>query len=74
MDRQNLYLITLTLLNTIAVASLTALGEYRLDVYVSIYTLIYFTLTAIFRPRKRVWDFLSVILLIVFTYIVVMRI
>lgn len=74
MDRQKLYLMTLALLNSIAVAALAALSEARLDVYVSIFTLIYFALTAIFRPRRRVWDLLGASLIIVFTYIVAIRV
>jgi len=53
---------------------LAALGENRLDVYISIITLIYFTNTAIFRPKRRMRDFLAVALLIIFSYFVAMRI
>lgn len=74
MDRQNLYLITLALLITITVSSLAALNENRLDVYISMFTLAYISLTAIFRPRKRTWDFLTLTLLAIFTYIVTLRI
>lgn len=74
MDRQNLYLTALAVLNTVAVSALAALNEVRLDVYVSVFTLIYFALTAIFRPRRRTWDFLAAVLLIVFAYIVAIRV
>lgn len=74
MDGQKLYLVMLALLNSVAVASLAALGESRLDAYVSVFTLIYFALTAIFKPRRRAWDVLGASLLVVFAYIVVMRI
>ncbi|MEM0358325.1 MAG: hypothetical protein QXL77_08170 [Candidatus Bathyarchaeia archaeon] len=74
MDRQSLYLTTLAVLNTVAVSALAALNETRLDVYVSIFTLIYFALKAIFRPRRRTWDFLAAALLITFAYIVAIRV
>ncbi|MGC9069157.1 MAG: hypothetical protein ACP5IZ_09340 [Thermoprotei archaeon] len=74
MDRHTLYLITLTALITIAISTLTALNEYRLDVYISIITLIYFTTSAIFRPKKRTKDFLALTLLIIFSYFIALRI
>jgi len=58
----------------LAVAALAALNEARIDVYVSIITLTYFTATAIFRPRKRTWDFLALALLAAFAYIVTVRV
>jgi Ca2+/Na+ antiporter len=74
LDRHTLYLITLTALITIAISTLTALNEYRLDVYISIITLIYFTTSAIFRPKKRTKDFLALTLLIIFSYFIALRI
>ena len=57
-----------------AVSALAALNESRLDVYVSVFTLIYFAATAVFRPRRRTWDFLALALLAAFTYIVAVRV
>lgn len=74
MDRHALHLITLTLLITLAVSSLAALNENRLDVYLSIFTLAYFVSTAIFRPKRRTLDFLALILLAIFSYIVAIRV
>lgn len=74
MDRNNLYLITLALLISVATSCLAALGESRLDAYVSIFTLIYFTLNAVFRPRKRTFDFLAIALLVAFSYIVAVKV
>ena len=74
MDRQVLYLTTLALLITITVSVLSALSESRLDVYVSVMTLAYFVATAIFRPRKRTWDFLALALLTAFAYVVAVKI
>jgi hypothetical protein len=67
-------LTTLALLITVAVSALAALNESRLDVYVSMFTLIYFAATAVFRPRRRTWDFLALALLAAFTYIVAVRV
>jgi len=58
----------------VAVSALAALNESRLDVYVSVFTLIYFAATAVFRPRRRTWDFLALALLAAFTYIVAVRV
>jgi hypothetical protein len=74
MDRNNLHLILLAALITVATSILAALGESRLDAYVSVFTLIYFALTAIFRPRRRMMDFLALALLAAFSYIVAVRI
>jgi len=62
------------LLITVAVSALAALNEARLDVYVSVFTLIYFASTAVFRPRRRTWDFLALALLAAFIYIVSVRV
>jgi hypothetical protein len=67
-------LIFLAALTAVAASSLAALGENRLDVYVSVFTLIYFVLTALFRPRRRTFDFLALALLAAFFYIVAVRI
>jgi hypothetical protein len=58
----------------VAVSALAALNESRLDVYVSMFTLIYFAATAVFRPRRRTWDFLALALLAAFTYVVAVRV
>jgi hypothetical protein len=58
----------------VAVSAFAALNESRLDVYVSMFTLIYFASTAVFRPRRRTWDFLALALLAAFTYVVAVRV
>jgi len=74
MDRNSLYLIVFALLIAITVFTFSALGEERLDLYISLFTLEYFSLTAIFRPRRRTFDFLGLALLLIFSYIVALRI
>ncbi len=51
-----------------------ALGETRLDVYVSMFTLEYFIATAILRPRRRIIDVLAIGLLAIFFFMVGIRI
>jgi len=74
LDRNRLHLIFLASLITVATSVLAALGENRLDAYVSVFTLIYFALTAVFRPRRRTLDFLALMLLAAFSYIVAVKI
>ncbi|MEM3680025.1 MAG: hypothetical protein QW341_06030 [Candidatus Bathyarchaeia archaeon] len=74
MDRHTIYLATITIFFTVSVSTLAALGESRLDVYFSVYTLEYFTLAALFRPRRRGRDFLGVALFIGFSYVVALKI
>jgi hypothetical protein len=64
----------LSSLTAAAASILAALGENRLDVYVSVFTLIYFALTAIFRPRRRTLDFLALTLFAAFSYLGAVRV
>jgi hypothetical protein len=50
------------------------LGENRIDVYFSMYTLEYFIIKALFNPRRLYKDFLAFILLAIFSIIVAYRI
>jgi hypothetical protein len=49
---------------------LWSLGEVRLDAYISMFTLEYFVVKAIFNPRRIVKDVLALALLTVFAAIV----
>jgi len=69
-----LFNILLLLLVCLTVTVLTALNETRLDLYLSLYTLEYFVLTAVLRPRRRFTDFLGLALLTLFFVIVGFRI
>lgn len=55
-------------------SALASLGESRFDVYTSLYTLIYISLTAIIRPRRIARDYLAVALIALFIYFVSFRI
>jgi len=73
MNRNILFNVILGGMFTATVASLSALGEARLDVYLSLFTLEYFIAMALLRPRRRTWDFLALILMAVFLFIVGLR-
>ncbi|MEM2025225.1 MAG: hypothetical protein QXW94_02925 [Desulfurococcaceae archaeon] len=74
MDRSSLYLISLASAVSLATSFLAALGEARLDVYVSVFTLIYLAFKALFRPATRTVDFLGAALVASFSIIVALRI
>ena len=74
MNKNLLFNIVLGGMITLTVPILGALGETRLDAYVSMFTLEYFIATAILRPRRRIKDILALILLIVFSFIVGFRV
>jgi len=54
--------------------ALCSLGEGRIDAYISMYTLEYFVVKALFRPRRVKRDYLALILFAVFVVIVARRI
>jgi hypothetical protein len=53
---------------------LAALGEARLEVYVSLFTVAYFACSALFRPRRRIPDVVGATLFLVFCIIVAMKV
>jgi ABC-type uncharacterized transport system permease subunit len=59
---------------TASASILAALGEARLDAYVSAFAIAYFALSAILRPRRRTRDFLAAALLMAFSYSVALRV
>jgi len=68
------YVAFLAVAMPLTVAVLSALGEQRIDVYLSLFTLEYFVANALFSPRRRTRDYLGIILLVIFTYFVAMRV
>jgi len=59
---------------TLTVPILGALGEMRLDAYISMFALEYFVAMAVLRPRRRTIDLLAIILLSIFFIIVGVRV
>jgi hypothetical protein len=74
MDKNILFNIVLGSMIVPTVAILSALGEARLDVYVSMYTLEYFVAKAVLRPRRRFVDALGLLLLTAFSITVGIRV
>jgi len=74
MNKNLLFNLVLGGMIALTVPILGALGETRLDAYVSMFTLEYFIATAILRPRRRIKDILALILLIIFSLIVGFRV
>lgn len=59
----------------VTVVSLAALGEARLEVYVSLFTVEYFACSALFRPRRKISsDVIGATLFLVFCYIVALKV
>ncbi len=57
------------------VVSLAALGEAKLEVYMSLFAVEYFACYALFRPRRRVsTDVIGATLFLVFCYIVALKV
>jgi len=74
MDKNVLFNIVLGFMVVFTVVILSSLGEVRLDVYISMYTLEYFTAKAVLRPRRRFFDILGLMLLVMFLLIVCFRV
>ena len=74
MDKNLLFNIVLGSMIVSTVAMLSGLGEMRLDVYVSMYTLEYFVAKAVLRPRRRFFDILGLALFLIFSIIVCFRV
>jgi hypothetical protein len=74
MERQNSYFVSLSLLLMFSTAFLAAIGDYTLDVYVSVFTICYFVTSTVFRPRRLGHDFLGIGLFAVFVVIVAERV
>jgi len=74
MDKNILFNIVLGFMIVSTAVLLSSLGEIRLDVYISMYTLEYFVVKAVLRPRRRFFDILGLALFLIFSIIVCFRI
>lgn len=74
MDKQKQYVVALGGLIMATVVALSALGEARLDVYVSLFAVCYFAASALFQPRRRVPDVVGGALFAVFCVIVLRKV
>jgi len=73
-DKQKRYVVTLGGLLMAAEVSLSALGEERLDVYVSLFAVCHFAAAALFQPRRRFFDVVGGALFIIFCIIVLRKV
>ena len=67
-------MVTLACLMFGTVVALSALGEGRLDVYVSLFTVEYFAASALFQPRRKWFDVVGGVLFMVFCLVVAVKI
>lgn len=79
MEKHYLILLILSIMISLTIAAFAALGENRLDVYISVFAIEYLVLIEIFRPRRKFisfsgLDFLSLGLLIIFSIIVARKV
>ena len=74
MKKDFFFIAFLAFLMPLTVSVLSGLNEGRIDVYLSLFTLEYFIGVAVFRPRRRVFDFLGIALFILFIYFVTIRV
>ena len=74
LDRHKLYVVVLCFLLMMTVVGLSVLGEQRLEVYISLFTVCYFASSALFRPRRRWFDLVGSALFLVFSYIVAVKV
>lgn len=74
LDRSYLSNTILSILIILTTYALWSLGESRVDAYIALYILEYVVVKAVLRPRRRGFDWLMLILLIIFTIIIGYRI
>lgn len=74
MDKHKHYIVSLASLFFLTVVVLSALREPRLELYVSLFTVGYFAISAVFRPRRRWLDMMGIILFTVFCLIVAFKV
>jgi hypothetical protein len=74
MDRQKLYVETLGVVFSVMTIGLSVYNEQRLEVYLSLFAVVYFAITVLFRPKKRRFDVVGASLFLVFCYIVAMKV
>ena len=74
MDKNKQYLLFMAGAMMVTLVSLSALGEARLEVYYSLFTVVYFASSALFRPRRRWFDVPGGVLFLGFCYLVAVKV
>ncbi len=74
MDREHLANTALAMLITLTTWALWSVGEGRVDAYISAFTVEYLAVKSVLRPRKLFKDLVAVILVLIFTFIVAIKV
>lgn len=74
MDKNKQYLLFMAFALMLTLVSLSALGEQRLEVYYSLFTVVYFAASALYRPRRRWFDIPGGVLFLGFCIIVTLKV
>jgi len=69
-----MFIVLSAALMLMTVPVLAALGEERMAVFISIFTLEYFVLSGIISPKRRYPDFMGFALFLIFSYIVALKV
>ena len=69
MDKQKIYVISLGFTYLVMNIILVIFNENRLNVYMSLFIIGYFSITILFNPRKNYIDIVGIGLFILFSYI-----
>ena len=69
MDKQKTYIISLSFTYLVMTIILVIFNENRLNVYMSLFIIGYFSITTLFNPRKNYIDIVGIGLFILFSYI-----
>ena len=69
MDKQKIYVISLGFTYLVMNIILVLFNENRLNVYMSLFIIGYFSITILFNPRKKYIDIVGIGLFILFSYI-----
>jgi hypothetical protein len=74
LDRHKVFVVSLAFLIVLTTVSLAALDEWRIEVYVSLFTVCYFACSALFKPRRRFFDLVGGVLFVSFCLIVSVKV
>jgi hypothetical protein len=74
LDKNKQYLVFMAAAMMVTLVSLSALGEGRLEVYYSLFTVVYFASSALYRPRRRWLDVPGGVLFLGFCVIVALKV
>lgn len=74
MEKHKLYILSLATFLMTIVVWLSRFPDIQLEVYISLFVFCYFAVSAIFKPRRRMFDILGLALLISFSFIVALKV